>query len=407
MIRKLATTFRWSLLPGLVLALIASTASAASTEASQSSSNFFPLMAWNNTPPDAAVLQKMHDCGLNIAGFVAPETLDLCQAAGMKAIVVEDDLWKHNWQKPNADEIRKDVSRVVSKTNHHPAVFGYYLKDEPSADEFGGLAIAAQVVRELHPGAWPYIDLLPNFAFENDRYPAYVQQFVKTCAPPILTYDHYALMEDGSLGAEYFENLQQIRAASQAAGIPFWPIIQTVGHIYFREPSAADLRFQVYASLAYGARGIAYFQYLCPKIGNYRMAPIDQFGHETRTWGDLRNVNLQIQKLAPTLLKLRSDVVYHTGSVPKGCTGLSDQSLVQKVDGEFVIGEFTHTDGTRFLLAMNPNFKSSQPFNPTFRDPAIHPQMVSPYTGELIDYSGEQSWLAPGQGVLLKLEKSK
>jgi hypothetical protein len=379
----------------------------ASGATSQPSSEFFPLMAWNNTPPDPAILQKMHDCGLNIAGFVAPETLDLCQDAGLKGIVVEDELWKHDWQKPNAEEIRRQVGNVVSKTNHHPAVFGYYLKDEPSADEFAGLAIAAQVVKELHPGAWPFIDLLPNGAFGNGQYPGYVEQFVKTCAPPILSYDHYALMEDGSLGGDYFENLQQMRAASLAAKVPFWPIIQTVGHIYFREPSAADLRFQVYASLAYGARGIAYFQYLCPKIGNYRMAPIDQFGHETRTWSDLRNVNLQIQKLAPTLLKLRSDAAYHTGHVPKGCAGLGDQSLVQKVDGDFVIGEFTHADGSRYLLAMNPNFKSSQAFNPTFRDPGIHPQMVSPYTGELIDYSGEQSWLAPGQGVLLKLGRSK
>jgi len=29
-------------------------------------------------------------------------------------------------------------------------------------------------------------------------------------------------------------------------------------------------------------------------------------------------------------------------------------------------------------------------------------QMVSPYTGELIDFSGEQQWLGPGQGLLLK-----
>ena len=29
--------------------------------------------------------------------------------------------------------------------------------------------------------------------------------------------------------------------------------------------------------------------------------------------------------------------------------------------------------------------------------------MVSPYTGQLIPYEGEQRWLAAGQGVLLKL----
>ncbi len=39
---------------------------------------------------------------------------------------------------------------------------------------------------------------------------------------------------------------------------------------------------------------------------NYRLGPIDQFGHKTPTWDWLRNVNLQIHALAPTLITLRS-----------------------------------------------------------------------------------------------------
>ena len=60
-------------------------------------------------------------------------------------------------------------------------------------------------------------------------------------------------------------------------------------------------------------RGIAYFTYFTPEVGNFRMAPIDQFGHETQTWQWMRNVNLQVGKLAPTLLKLKSDRAYHLG----------------------------------------------------------------------------------------------
>ena len=56
----------------------------------------------------------------------------------------------------------------------------------------------------------------------------------------------------------------------------------------------------VYTTLAYGGRGLAYFTYFAPPVGGYRAAPVDQFGHETPTWHNLQNVNLQVQKLGPT-----------------------------------------------------------------------------------------------------------
>ena len=46
--------------------------------------NFFPIMAWNWAPKDPAVLQTMREGGLTVAGFVSPDTLDACQAAGLK-----------------------------------------------------------------------------------------------------------------------------------------------------------------------------------------------------------------------------------------------------------------------------------------------------------------------------------
>jgi hypothetical protein len=39
----------------------------------------------------------------------------------------------------------------------------------------------------------------------------------------------------------------------------------------------------------------------------------------------------------------------------------------------------------------------------TFRKAPRRVQMVSPYTGQLTEFAGEQQWLAAGQGVLLKV----
>ena len=189
----------------------------------------------------------------------------------------------------------------------------------------------------MHPGVWPYINFFPNYADASQlgtkTYDEYVEKFIEVCHPPILSYDHYAIMEGGGLRGEYFANLESIRRAAVKHKLPFWQIVLSVGCLNYREPSATDMRFQVYTSLAYGARGLAYFKYFTPGAGNYRNGPIDQFGHETPMWQIMRQVNLQVGKLAPTLLKLTSDRVYHFGKVPAGCTGPDDQSLVKAMSG--------------------------------------------------------------------------
>ena len=53
---------------------------------------------------------------------------------------------------------------------------------------------------------------------------------------------------------------------------------------------------------------------------------------------------------------------------------------------------------------MNKDFLKSRHCDPQFRAPVKKVRMVSPYSGDLIDFSGEQKWLAPGQGVLLKVD---
>jgi hypothetical protein len=203
----------------------------------------------------------------------------------------------------------------------------------------------------------------------------------------------------------YWSNLEAVRASSRKHGLDFWNIVLSVAHFNYRETSAADFRFQVYTTLAYGGRGLAYFTYFAPQVGNYRLAPIDQFGNVTPNWYFMQHVNLQIQKLAPTLLQLRSDDAYHIGKLPTGCKAPPTNSLVSGVSGDnFVVGEFTHRDGSRYVMIVNKDVGRSIPCSTQFRKAPRRLQKVSPYSGALTPFEGEDVWLAPGQGVLLKAE---
>ena len=244
-----------------------------------------------------------------------------------------------------------------------------------------------------------------NWQLGTTNYAEYLERFIAACKPKIISYDNYSIMEGGSLRGNYWTNLEAVRNACKKHGLEFWNIVLSVAHFNYREPSAADLRFEAYTTLAYGGRGLAYFTYFAPQVGNYRAAPVDQFGNETPTWNHMQSVNLQIQKVGPTLLKLSSDDVYHIGKAPGGCHGPTTNSLVSAVGGDnFLVGDFTHRDGSRYLMVVNKDLAKSRPCRPQFHKSPKRLLHVSSYTGALTPYEGEYIWLAPGQGVLIKPE---
>jgi hypothetical protein len=369
----------------------------------------FAILPWSWTPGDAAQLEGIRECGFNLAGFVGPETLDLVQQAGLKAIVSEGPTHVGDAEAALDDaEIARRVKALVDRVGQHPAVFGYYLRDEPSATVFPGLGRWAAAYAAAHPAATPYINLFPNYAspaqLGTETYEQYLERFVEAVHPRYLSYDHYALMDDGTLRGGYFQNLEAVRKAALAAGIPFWNIVLSNSHFRYAEPTPAGLRFQLYTTLAYGGRGISYFTYFAPEVGNYRLAPIDQFGNRTPTWDMLRNVNLQIHKLAPTYLTLKSVNVFHHGEVPDGCSGDDTSVHLASVDGgDLLVGEFEGPNGQPAVLVVNKDLHTSAAFTVRFKQ-AGRVRLVSPYTGRLEDLAGEQGWLAAGQGSLLLLE---
>ena len=394
--------------PWIVFALV--TSSFLTRAFGADDTNFFPIMAWNSAPSDPAVLKTMKAAGLTIAGFAPPSGLDACQAAGLKAIVSDPRASNYEWAKMDDAHVRQNVSNLVAQVGGHPAVYGYYLRDEPSASMFEGLAKVANAFRDFAPGKWPYINLFPDYAepwqLGTSNYSEYLERFAEVCKPTIVSYDNYSLMDDGSVRGSYWSNLESVRAFCKKHDAEFWNIVLSVAHFNYREPTAADFRFQAYTTLAYGGRGISYFTYFAPQVGNYRMAPIDQFGNKTANWRNLRNVNLQILKLAPTLLQLRSDDVYHLGAIPTGCREAPATSLVKSVEGgdSFVVGEFTHRDGSRYVMVVNKDLGKSHHCSPQFRSAPKQLRHISPYTGQLTPFEGEYMWLAPGQGTLLKLD---
>ncbi|MBP6964152.1 MAG: hypothetical protein KBC96_07090 [Armatimonadetes bacterium] len=372
--------------------------------------NEFAILPWGGTPGDEAALKEIRECGFNLAGFVAPDDLDKVSRAGLQCLVSDPTSHVGDAEAQlDEKEIARRVEALTARTAKHPAVYGYYLRDEPSTGAYPGLGRWAAAYEKAAPGALPYINLLPNYASAGQlgasTYEEYLESFVQTVKPKFISYDHYALMDDGSLRGGYYQNLEAVRKAALKHDLPFWNIVLSNSHFRYAEPTPAGFRFQLYTTLAYGGRGISYFTYFAPQIGNYRLAPVDQFGHKTPTWDMLRNVNLQLYKIGPTYIKLKSVNVFHHPNVPDGCSGIGTSKYLASVSGDdLLVGEFEGPGGVPYVMLVNKSLHVSTAFGVQFKESG-QIMRVSAYTGSTDPWRGEDCWLAAGQGMLLCLQK--
>jgi len=390
-----------------LISILATTMIAATVEKPMLKPSDFAIMPWDDVPNDMAALKDIRDCGFNLAGFAHAEDLDAISKVGLQCLVYSEV--SDAGARLDQAEIDRRVEALVKRVGNHKAVFGYSLRDEPAGDVFPGLARWVAAYKKAAPNALTYIDLLPNYApvdwYGAPTYDGYVELFVKTVQPQFLCYDHYPLIDDGTVRDGYFQNLESMRKASLKHNLPFWNTVLSCAHCNYAEPTPAGFRFQAYTTLAYGARGISYFTYFARERGNYRLSPIDQFGHKTPTWDMLRNVNLQIHKLGPTYIKLKSINVFHHPEVPAGCSGIATSKLLASVTGgNLLVGEFTGPGGQPFVMVVNKDLHKSTAFGVQFKD-AGQMLRVSAYTGNTDPWGGEDCWLAAGHGMLLCLKK--
>jgi len=362
-------------------------------------------------PDINAAMKDLYDCGFNVSGFTGPQNLKPIRNNRLVGILadIRDNAINVNEEitPEEADKRIQNLLGGITDPEDRKAVFAIYLRDEPSAALFPKLSIWSEAVKKQ--GLLPYINLYPELAKAHQLgtkdYQEHLDQYVEICKPPYISYDNYSLYADGTFNEDdFYSNLESIRNKSLGAKIPFWNVILSNTHFEFAEPSDATLAVQAYSTLAYGGRGIGYFTYYTPQVGNYRLAPIDRFGHRTKTWGMVRNINLQIHSLVPVYGKLTSVNVFHIGNIPRHAKGIESAKLIASAgrgSQSLLVGEFVDPDGKPYAMIVNKSIRSSiRLVNVAFKSGG-QVQAVSSYNMGVIPFSGEQCWLAPGYGVLL------
>jgi len=393
----------------------------------------FPITYWVSPPPELARYREVAECGFTVVPVLAEtpaeglRTLDLAQEVGVRAFVFDPRIHR---DLPDESGWEGTIEAVVRDYGGHPALYGYLITDEPHLRHFKKLGQICDAFRALDPGHAPLINLFPNYASPDQLgtldYRTHVRAFLETARPPLLSYDHYALMEWGDR-PEYFPNLAVIREEAHRAGVPFWNIILSTPHFNYRDPSPADLRWQVYTTLCYGGKGLGYFTYWTLDVENYRSGIVDLYGYPTKKYAAVRQLNLELRHLGPHLLRLNSTRVSHWPGPPEGVPAdlvpaLDGSGLVASIEGgQYVVGEFVDPEGDPWLMVVNRDRERSA--WTTLRLRAVHDAVseVARSTGELRPISRDQGvmaeqryadglivqfWLAPADGRLLRLHSA-
>ena len=280
------------------------------------SSQEFPVMAFHGVPPSYTGVDRflqMKEAGFNINmtayenNFQAEQALDAAHKAGVKILLL-------------TPELIHETTKTVLRFRDHPALFGYFVSDEPGATHFAAVAQKVNEIRALDPHRPCYVNLYPNYAesdqLESSSYSDYLKEYERQIDVSFISFDHYPVVNN-TIRPEWFANLELIRKTAILQNKRFWGFANATVFGPYQQPTLAGLRLQVFANLLYGAQGIQYFSYWTLNDAAWRKnhfghSIVDALGEPTVTFNVVRTVNQELQQFAKVFMGGTIEAVYHT-----------------------------------------------------------------------------------------------
>ncbi len=354
----------------------------------------FIIVGYAGPPPEEATLERYREIaesGIKYlatggSGNYSPEqnlkAMDLAYKAGI-GIIPWDIRTLPYTANQNITIDTAALAGIVNDYKDHPALAAYIIMDEPYAHLFPELDTITQLFRKLDPDHATLINVNPSYGWVGDDYRAYIQSYIKTVKPKLLSYDHYSLRIDTTMHEMWFNDLSIVREAARGADIPYMVFVMSEGITNgFRVPSRAEILWQANTALAYGTRGIGWFAYWTPLpdhgwsiaredgksslVEDHYNAMIDKKGNRTEIYEFVKETNQYLKKVGKELLGWdNSDAArFEKGQIVEG------SSPVITPEGEkanLIIGTFRKDERLRIVLS-----------NSSWDHPALFSLKVSP-----------------------------
>ena len=258
------------------------------------------------------------------------------------------------------------VRAVVDAYRDHPALAAYFVVDEPVVGQFSSVGAMAEQIHARDPQRFAYINLLPDYISPDHlgaaSYEEYVERFILTTQPRLLSFDYYPFRTDEDRPT-FFRNLAIIRAAAEHHGLPFMLIVLAMPHGPYRDPTEAEIAWQVFHALAFGARGISYFAYWTPhdreaERQQFRTGLLDR-GEPTRHYFEVQRINREVRAITSQLATFRSLGVSDSAKRIAPGPGLPDGPIDSVSGGTVTGGWFGDGEGRLAVLLVNRDYRAA------------------------------------------------
>lgn len=275
------------------------------------------------------------------------EFLAACEKLGMRVTLSDERIDRAIHDAENRRALLTDVVRDYAS---YPALLGYHIFDEPNSGAFNTLGEIRAILSELDPAHESYFNLFPNYAslemLGNPTYYDHLAQFIEVVKPGILSYDHYHFIKGNEQDRPdiedereqqiyaaafqsvsrpgFFDNIEDALAISRKTDTPFMIIILVVEHGPYRNPTEAEIRWEVYNSLCYGIKRLSYFTYWTPGVDtdegdafwHWQNGMINKDGTRNAHYDEIAGINRELQAIGNILLPYAVRDVFHFGAEP-------------------------------------------------------------------------------------------
>lgn len=335
---------------------------------------------WQVPPSTETNYKLLADCGMN-AIFLNGEYSEDIEA--QKKAVEYGEKYGISVVLEGKNKI-EDSAIFSNPLKDSNAVIAFNLFDEPDYRHVEPLRELALKLKKEYPTKKSYINLYPSYVPCDEimyDYPRYMDTFAKWVydidgEDGWLSMDHYPLRRtlenEFYIYEPWFSDMETTAKAAKKYGLKPHFFIQSMafgGSRYYwndRTPTEADMRLQIYAYLAHGAKGFSHFCYQTPNTDEFyeRQSGLFDKGAPTERWFYAQKIHAEIKAFEKELLSLSWEKCQRVDSTVEDEKGLFNRdggkafaefSTLQGVEttGRCLVGAFTGQDGKEGFMLVN------------------------------------------------------
>ena len=339
--------------------------------------------------------------------------LELCAKYGLSMIINDG-----NFGGALTGKTEAQIADAVAKYKNVPSAYGFYILDEPLNPN--GFLDAYVALKKAAPNAYMHLNFLPDGAYGSTAiYKAQMNDWCRLAAAAgypqdYLMFDRYPFpLQAGAMDrAGFFQNTRSCYEVGLENDVKTGMYIQTVSQTAaFRRPTDSEIRYEMYAALAFGFKQLSFFTWFTPVNRSEPFADgiIAADGTPNAHYETVKTINHEILAIGTTLVKCDALEVWFNGPDTYGQPTVPADFFVKADKNDSVILSFLrHKEtGRNYLMVVNNNFGAKQDVELTF-DAAIKSlSEVSRTDGSLkaltMDGQKLKLTLAAGDAMLIAL----